>query len=58
MRNAIFQDIYHIPQWRLCAIQGCPSILHSPHWVCGMHTFEELHPHNFRLADPVSVRLF
>jgi hypothetical protein len=58
MRDAVFQDFYHIPQWRLCAIQDCPSILRSPAFVCRCHTFEELYLQNLRLADPYSMRPF
>jgi hypothetical protein len=36
-RGMVFQDIYHIPEWRRCAVQGCPEILHRPAWVCYPH---------------------
>lgn len=36
-REALFGDFYHIPEWRLCAVQNCPAILHRPYWVCADH---------------------
>ena len=40
VRDAIFTDIFHIPEWRLCAVQGCPGILRSPAFFCSTHVIE------------------
>jgi len=45
IRDAVFGDIYHIPEWRLCAVQDCPEILHRPAFFCQRHrgmAFESL----------------
>lgn len=37
MRVAIFGDLFHIPEWRLCAVVGCPEVLQHPNWICLRH---------------------
>lgn len=37
VRVAVFRDIYHIPEWRLCMVQGCPEILRRPAFMCLRH---------------------
>lgn len=36
-RVAVFGDLFHIPQWRLCAVNDCPVVLRSPTWFCAQH---------------------
>lgn len=39
MREALFTDLYSIPEWRRCMVQSCrfDGIVRSPQWFCERH---------------------
>lgn len=52
MRAAVFGDLFHVPEWRLCAVAGCPEVVHRPAWFCAPHSSTLWAPYNWPPREP------